>query len=143
MNIARADKLGSGVRNLYAFTKIYSGGEPELVEGDIFKTTIPLSGIAAEKLPDNLPNPRKNTKKLPNNLPDKLPNKLTRAETAFMNDLSPLFAQSEWITNTEAREASGKSEGSVKRFMRNLTEKGALVATGETKDRRYSLHKKA
>ena len=143
VNIGRADKLGSGVRNLYAFTKIYSGGEPELVEGDIFKTTIPLSGIAAEKLPDNLPNPRKNTKKLPNNLPDKLPNKLTRAETAFMNDLSPLFAQSEWITNTEAREASGKSEGSVKRFMRNLTEKGALVATGETRDRRYSLHKKA
>ncbi len=52
VNIGRADKLGSGVRNLYTFTKIYSGGEPELVEGDIFKTTIPLSGIAAKKLPD-------------------------------------------------------------------------------------------
>ena len=46
-NIGRADKLGSGVRNLYKYTKIYSGGEPELIEGDVFKTIIPLSGIGA------------------------------------------------------------------------------------------------
>jgi len=42
INIGRADILGSGVRNLYKYTKIYSGGEPELVEGDVFRTTIPL-----------------------------------------------------------------------------------------------------
>ena len=46
-NIGRADKLGSGVRNLYKYTKIYSGGEPELIEGDVFKTIIPLIGIGA------------------------------------------------------------------------------------------------
>ena len=34
--------MGSGVRNLYKYTKIYSGGEPELIEGDIFKTIIPM-----------------------------------------------------------------------------------------------------
>ena len=34
--------MGSGIRNLYRYTQIYSGGEPELVEGDIFKTIIPL-----------------------------------------------------------------------------------------------------
>ena len=43
INIGRADVLGSGVRNLYEFTKLYSGGEPELIDGDIFKTIIPLS----------------------------------------------------------------------------------------------------
>jgi ATP-dependent DNA helicase RecG len=42
MNIGRADQLGSGIRNLYKYTKLYSGGEPELIEGDIFKTIIPL-----------------------------------------------------------------------------------------------------
>lgn len=31
VNIGRADKLGSGVRNLYRYTKMYSGGEPELI----------------------------------------------------------------------------------------------------------------
>jgi len=34
--------MGSGIRNLYKYTKIYSGGEPELIEGDVFKTIVPL-----------------------------------------------------------------------------------------------------
>ena len=46
VNIGRADWMGSGIRNLYKYTKIYSGGEPELIEGDIFKTIVPLSGTS-------------------------------------------------------------------------------------------------
>ena len=42
VNINRADWMGSGVRNLYRYTQIYSGGKPELIEGDVFKTIIPL-----------------------------------------------------------------------------------------------------
>ena len=42
MNINRADSLGSGVRNLYKFTKIYSDSEPDLEEDNVFRTTIPL-----------------------------------------------------------------------------------------------------
>jgi ATP-dependent DNA helicase RecG len=42
VQIGRADTLGSGVRNLYKFTKIYSGGEPELIDGDVFRTIVPL-----------------------------------------------------------------------------------------------------
>ncbi|MDR1156784.1 MAG: putative DNA binding domain-containing protein [Oscillospiraceae bacterium] len=45
VNIGRADKLGSGVRNLYKYTKIYSGGEPELIEGDVFRTIVPLRSL--------------------------------------------------------------------------------------------------
>ena len=41
-NIGRADELGSGVRNLYKYTKIYAGGDPVLFEDDIFKIEIPL-----------------------------------------------------------------------------------------------------
>lgn len=52
MNIGRADQLGSGIRNLYQYTKLYSGGEPQLIEGDIFKTIIPLSSTS-EKRADN------------------------------------------------------------------------------------------
>jgi len=42
INIGRADRLGSGIRNLYKYTQIYSGGEPQLIEDDIFTTIIPL-----------------------------------------------------------------------------------------------------
>ena len=42
MNVGRADTLGSGVRNLYKYTKIYCGGEPTLEEGDVFRIFVPL-----------------------------------------------------------------------------------------------------
>jgi len=42
VNIGYADTLGSGVRNLVKYTKLYSGGVPELIEGEIFRTIIPL-----------------------------------------------------------------------------------------------------
>ena len=42
-----ADELGSGMRNTYKFTKLYSGGEPTFTEdGDVFKIVIPLSPAA-------------------------------------------------------------------------------------------------
>lgn len=41
--IGYADELGSGMRNCYKYTKLYSGGEPEFIEGDVFKIIIPLS----------------------------------------------------------------------------------------------------
>jgi len=42
--LGRADELGSGVRNLYKYTRNYSGGvDPQLIEADIFKIIIPLT----------------------------------------------------------------------------------------------------
>ena len=41
--IGRADELGSGVRKLFKYGRIYSGADPQLLEEDIFKIIIPLS----------------------------------------------------------------------------------------------------
>ncbi len=43
VNIGRADTLGSGMRNLYKYTRLYSHAEPILTEGDVFKIWIPLN----------------------------------------------------------------------------------------------------
>lgn len=49
-NIGRTDAIGSGVRNLYKYTPIYSdGGTPELIEDDVFRVNIPLDRAAAEE----------------------------------------------------------------------------------------------
>jgi len=41
--IGLADELGSGVRNLFKYAPEYSNGrKPELIEGDIFKISIPI-----------------------------------------------------------------------------------------------------
>ncbi len=54
--IGRADELGSGVRNVFRYAPEYTrGARPELIEGDVFKTIIPLrsAGIVEEKGPSN------------------------------------------------------------------------------------------
>ncbi|MDR1247660.1 MAG: putative DNA binding domain-containing protein [Clostridiales Family XIII bacterium] len=41
-NIGLADELGSGVRNLYSYGRLYSGKEPQLIDGDVFRIIVPL-----------------------------------------------------------------------------------------------------
>lgn len=41
-NIGYADELGSGTRNLFKYTKLYSGKNPRMIEDDIFQVFIPL-----------------------------------------------------------------------------------------------------
>ncbi len=48
--IGLADELGSGMRNSYKYTKMYSGGEPVFTEADVFTTIIPLSEAATATL---------------------------------------------------------------------------------------------
>lgn len=40
--IGFADNLGSGTRKLFKYSKYYSGRDPELIEGDVFRINIPL-----------------------------------------------------------------------------------------------------
>lgn len=48
--IGLADELGSGMRNTYKYTRLYSGTDPIFEEGDIFRTIVPLKKIATEKV---------------------------------------------------------------------------------------------
>jgi ATP-dependent DNA helicase RecG len=43
VNIGYADIIGAGMRNLLKHTKLLSGREPELYDGNIFQTIIPLA----------------------------------------------------------------------------------------------------
>jgi len=50
INIGRAYVLGSGVRNLYKYTQIYSDGEPQLIDDDVFITIISLKSESNGKI---------------------------------------------------------------------------------------------
>ncbi len=51
--IGIADELGSGMRNTYKYTQLYSGQTPLFEEGDIFRTIVPLKKIATKKVGGN------------------------------------------------------------------------------------------
>jgi len=40
--IGLAEEMGSGVKNLFKYSKIYSNSEPEIIEGEIFKVNLKL-----------------------------------------------------------------------------------------------------
>lgn len=52
--IGWVDELGSGVRNITKYNKIYSGVEPTFIEGDVFKTIIPLDSKGAEQVTEQV-----------------------------------------------------------------------------------------
>lgn len=55
MNIGYAEELGSGIRNTKKFTELYSETQPIFEEdGDIFKTIVPIKGIAVQKVGGNI-----------------------------------------------------------------------------------------
>ena len=51
--IGLADELGSGMRNTYKYTQLYSGQSPVFEEGDVFQTIIPLKKIVTQKVGGN------------------------------------------------------------------------------------------
>ena len=48
--IGYADELGSGMRNSYKYTKMYSGATPEFIAGNVFQIVIPLTVGAMTKV---------------------------------------------------------------------------------------------
>ena len=40
--MGRSEELGSGIRNLYKFSQIYSGRPPEMEDGDFFEAFVPV-----------------------------------------------------------------------------------------------------
>jgi ATP-dependent DNA helicase RecG len=128
VNIGYADELGSGMRNLYKYTRIYTGGaEPELIEGDIFRAIIPLVASNPVEIDDSL-NPLKNSL-----------NPLTDAEKAFFSTLLPGFTKQEWIDNAMAREYAAVSPATVRRYMKRFVDAEVLETRGTTRNRQYRL----
>ncbi|MDR1321344.1 MAG: putative DNA binding domain-containing protein [Gracilibacteraceae bacterium] len=127
VNIGYADTLGSGVRNLYKYTKIYTNGaEPEFIEGDIFKAIVPLSLIGAgdnAQTSDKL----KMSDKTSDNVSDK---------SAHDKLLEYLRGNGE-VTASEAAVIIGRATSTARRLLTRLVDEGVAVSTGANRNRKY------
>ena len=47
--IGRADELGSGIRNVFKYGRLYGKADPVFEEGDIFKTVISIPTVSPVK----------------------------------------------------------------------------------------------
>lgn len=131
-NIGYADQLGSGVRNLFKYSKYYSGQIPKFIEGDIFRIIVPLDdsysydfGTVESKSAD----------KVPINIRIK---GLSKQETLIVDYLQKY----EKITTSKAEEVLGVKQRRAREILKELTEKGVLLKCGAYKGTVYVLNAK-
>jgi len=141
-NIGHSDQLGSGVRNLFKYSKYYSGKEPELIEGDVFKIIVPLDDeysfdaqIGKSNTVDKTVIPVDKTL---------IPVDRTVDKTLSENERKVLkyLKENGVIVSKTVKEITGLSATSSRDLMKKLTIKRLVVAVGEKKNRKYRLTQK-
>ena len=101
--IGLADELGSGMRNTYKYTQLYSGKNPTFEEGDIFRIIIPLKRIATQKV---------GGESVPRNVPQ---DKITLIE--FIKEK---IREDNKITRKEVANKAGVSVKTIERTMKEI-----------------------
>ena len=112
--IGLADELGSGMRNTYKYTKMYSGAEPEFIEGDIFRIIIPLSEVATATVgPDGTV-----LHDVPHDVPHDVLHDVPHKDS--INQLYKMIQENPYITRKEMGERLGMSARTVGRKIKAL-----------------------
>ena len=134
-NIGYADQLGSGVRNLFKYSKYYSGQEPEFVEGDVFRITVPLDD---EYSFDFGMIPNKNTDKVPINA-DKVPinaDNLSEQHKRVLNYVK----ENKKITSHQAELLLNVKQRRAREILGEMTQMGVLKKQGSYKTTMYIIN---
>ncbi|MDR1590213.1 MAG: transcriptional regulator [Oscillospiraceae bacterium] len=127
VNIHYADTLGSGVRNLYKYTKIYTNGsEPELIESDLFRTIVPLSLVGAS---DNAQTSDK--------MSDKQKTSDNESDKNTRDKLLTYLRGNGEVTAAEAAAVIDRATSTARRILTELVGDGLVVSSGANRNRKY------
>ena len=116
--IGLADELGSGMRNTYKYTQLYSKQQPLFEEGDIFRTIIPLKRIAKKRV---------GGENVPQDVPQDVPHDVPHGKNELTNFIIEQVKSNNKITR---QELAKKAKVSVKTVQRALSEIDDLKYVG-------------
>lgn len=132
-NIWLADELGSGVRNLYHYGKLYSGKTPQLIDGDVFRISVPLDDsysfdarIGREFKAQNKAQLRRNKNCA-----------LIDDHSLTVESIVEFLRTHPRATQIELANAVGKSRRTVQNIITELRGKGLLDRDGARKNGRW------
>lgn len=153
-NIGYADQLGSGVRNLFKYTKFYSGQEPEFIEGDVFKIIVPLNDgysydynekepiFVADKECNYGSKKAKSADKMPASA-DKVP---TNADYTNLNWQQILIVEhikkNGMINSNQVAELVNVKQRRARDILREMSEMNIILRRGSYRSTSYILNKK-
>ena len=119
-NIGYADQLGSGVRNLFKYSKFYSGNDPEFIEGDIFKIIVPLDeGNREEQTTQSVTQTTQS---------------VTQTTQSKENDpeknIMELIEQNPFLSQKQMAEKLNLNKNTLKYYIKKMKEKGVIERVG-------------
>jgi ATP-dependent DNA helicase RecG len=130
-NIGLSDQLGSGVRNLFKYSKYYSGKEPIMTEDDVFRIVVPLNDNYSFDLDGSS-----------DKSSDKEAISSDKKYSLHEEKIIAFLLEHSAITNAKARELTGLSAPAVKKILKKMVDKNILSTIGENKSRVYQLVQK-
>lgn len=163
-NIGLADELGSGVRNLYKYSMMYSGQAPSITENDIFTISIPF--IRQDLIPSHTKSSDKSSKVAINSessdkssdKPSKVAINSKSSDKSSDKALKVAINQNEnhkrktyeasileylshhkYITTTITQELTGLSVSGSRKLLANMVNQHLLQANGANKNRTYTI----
>ena len=113
--IGLADELGSGMRNTYKYTQLYSGQNPLFEEGDIFRTIIPLKKIATQKVGgDNV------AQSVVRDVPHSVPHDVPQGRDELIEFIKVQVRLNNKITRQAIAEGAGASVKTIQRTLKEI-----------------------
>lgn len=131
-NIGLADQLGSGVRNLYKYSKYYSGRDPEIESGDIFRIIVPLDNSEPKLNPKRAQTEPKLNPKRTQAEPKLGPSSKNINLNENEKKIIELISAEPALTQREISERLGLKVNAVKTSMRRMSLKGIISRTGSS-----------
>ena len=128
--IGRADELGSGVRNLYHYVKLYSGADPIFDEEDVFRLTVPLNAEHSPEKGDEAPTGKTTPK---TTLKTTLKATLSTTLKGAAQKLAMAIMDNENVTISQLMAITGLSRDGVNYQLRALKKKVGLMRVGGRK----------
>ena len=136
--IGNADELGSGTRNLYKYSKRYSGKNPSIIEGDIFEIIVPLDdaySFDAEYMPND---------KVGDRVGDKVGDKVGEPDfyqlTENQRRILSSLEQNPRVSAAHLAEEIGISSRKVENNLKKLKEIGLLQRHGSPRKGYWSIN---
>ena len=124
--IGRADELGSGVRNIFKYTPLYSkGATPEIIEEDIFKIIVPLVP-QEDKTAFKKTIRETGAEKYPEKYPEKADDSFNKTELRIME----IMESNPKVTRAMLAQKIGLTDSAIKKNIRILKEKGVIRRVG-------------
>ena len=138
-NIGYADQLGSGVRNLFKYSKFYSGGDPKFIEGDVFRIIVPLSHLYVEETAKSTTQTTQSTTQTTTQTTQSTTQTTTLTENPFVQSVLKLIEQEPFLSQAKMAEKLGVNQNTLKYYMKKMKNNGIVERLGSSRKGKWVI----